>query len=135
MTVRVRYRFVPQISSDALEARDLGNAFYEVVSDLMTEGGSWKAIVPAGSVNVEIPFPGITSASFLVVRTTSVDPTLPPTTITLRKNSTAGENIDITPFGNKEGLLVLTTSGITAVYASNASSSTDMQLTFFVAGV
>jgi hypothetical protein len=134
MSIRVRYKFIPSISSDANEARDLGNPLIEVYSDALVDGGSFRATVPALATNLQIAMPGIANVSFLAIRATSTDSSLAPVTVNLTKNSPSGEVIALVPFGGKESLLVLTTSGITSIYASNPSTTTSMDLTFYVAG-
>lgn len=121
-------------SSTCNEERDLGNGTYEVVSDASGKGGAFKVIIPQSSVNLQVPLNGISEPALLAIRTTSKDPTLPPVSLDLRKNSTTGEVTTITPFAGKEGFYMVTVSGLTSIFFTNASPSTDMEVTIFLAG-
>ena len=139
MAVRTRFKLVLSVSSSANEEKDLGYIQSEQFSDVFGEGGSWKTVVPVSTTDQQLNMPNIADVKLIAIRTTSVDPTLAPVTITIKKNSNTGEAIDIVPVGPtattpKEGWLLLTTTGITAVYATNGSATTAMNVTVFCAG-
>lgn len=135
MTVRVRYAVAVSISSTSAEEKDLGNVKLETVTDVETKGGTWKTVLLAGATNVQLYLDNITTAQLLVIRTLSVDPNVAPVGINIKRNSTSGEAILIQPLGDiKEGIFVITTDGLTSLYASN-SGAVDMNLVLSVAGV
>ncbi len=139
MSVRVRFKFVLSISSDSNESKDLGMLTSEVVSDALNEGGAWKTVIEKETSDQLLNMPNIEEISFLAIRTTSIDPTLSPVDIIIKKDSTGGEEITISPLGPtstnpKEGWMIITTSGVTAIYASNESTTTDMNITVFACG-
>lgn len=121
MSVRIRYSVKVQISSDpSIEDKDLGNLSYELCCDELGEGGVRKFVLAAGAADVSLNLGNISSASFVFIRTTAHDPTLDPSAITVRKNSTGGEAITIQPLPDSaEAHLLLSSTGITALYASN----------------
>lgn len=123
MSVRIRYRVEVVISSSSAEEKDLGNLKYEVVNDEQNEGGTWKTTLAAAAVNTQLQLGNVASAKFVMIRTASKDPTLSPVPVFVRLNSPSGEQIEVTPVGAaKEGIQVLTSGGITALYASNPGS-------------
>jgi hypothetical protein len=134
MTIRFRYKVSLSASSTSNEERDLGNATYEVVSDSSGKGGAVKVIIPKNTTNQQVPLSGISAPSLLAVRTNALDPSLPPVNLDMRKNSTGGEVTTIAPFGAKEGLYMVTVTGLTALYFTNSSTTTDMEVTIFIAG-
>lgn len=121
MAVRVRYSVKVQISSDpATEEKDLGNLSYEVCCDELGEGGVRKFVLAAGASDVALNLGNISSASFIALRTTAHDPTVDPVAITIKKNAIGGEAITVQPLPETaEGHLLLASTGITALYASN----------------
>lgn len=135
MTVRVRYAITLGVSSTTAEEKDLGNGKFEVVDDQQGEGGAWKTTLPKNTSDFQLKLDNIDDACFLFLRTTSKDPTLDPVTITMKRNVIGGEAVPITPLGlAKEGHLLMSTSGLTALYLTNPSTTTDMEVTVFVAG-
>ena len=113
MAVRTRFKLVLSVSSSANEEKDLGYIQSEQFSDVFGEGGSWKTVVPVSTTDQQLNMPNIADVKLIAIRTTSVDPTLSPVTITIKKNSNTGEAIDIVPVGPtattpKEGWLLLT---------------------------
>jgi hypothetical protein len=134
MPVRVRLRIDAAISSTSVEEKDLGNKHYEIVADSQNEGGTWKTRVPAGAVDLNVTLRDVTTGRLLVAATNTVDPNASPGSITLKRNNIAAEAIEIAPMsGTKQGLLALTTNGLTAVFVSNPGT-VDMEITFSVAG-
>ena len=135
MAVRIRYSLKVQISSDAtVEDKDLGNASYEVVSDEYGEGGLREFVLAAASTDVEVALGNIASASFLAIRTRARDPLEDPVEITVKRNGVGNEELPITPLSETaEGHLLLSTSGLTSLHASNAGA-VDMKLAVALIG-
>jgi hypothetical protein len=134
MSVRVRYKIEVAVSSTSAEERDLGNARWEVVTDVQGEKGGGKFTLAAGSTNVSIALGNVSTARLLVIRTTSKDPNQDPVDITIRRNLVGNEAIVIRPLSDaKEGHYVCSTDSMTALFATNAGA-TDMELTIFVVG-
>lgn len=134
MAVRVRYKLEVAISSTTAEEKDLGNVKWEVVTDGIGEGGGWKTTLAAAAADIQIPLDSIAAAKFLVVRTNAKDPLNTPGTINIRRNTVMGEEIAIVPLpSSAEGHFLLSTTGLTALYASNPGT-VDMELTILVGG-
>jgi len=134
MTIRVRYKLEIAISSDQAEERDLGNGKYEIVVDSQGEGGAWKTTLAAGAVNTPVQLPNVSTAKFLVVRTTPKNPNAVPSVVSLRRETVVGEEIKVQSLTtSKEGYFMLTTDSLTALFASNPGT-VEMDLTVFVAG-
>jgi hypothetical protein len=134
MPVRVRYKIQASVSSNSNEDRDLGNVAFEVLTDGLEDGGTWKTKLPAATTDTQVPLDSIASASVLIVRTNSKDPNDQPVAITLKLNSAASTAITIDPMPNSlEGHMLLSTSGITAIYLANPGA-VDMEVTITAAG-
>lgn len=134
MSVRVRYSLTAAISSSSSEAKDLGNGSYEVVDDTQGEGGARKVTLPAGATDVSIPMCDVADAKFFLLRMTPKDPNDDCHEVKIRLNLITNAEIPIEPLGtSKEGYFLVTTTGLTALFATN-TGATDMSLTLFVAG-
>lgn len=134
MSVRVRFRMEASVSSTSNEEKDLGNVAYEDVTDSLGEGGARKNLLAAGATDVEITTREIADKSFILIRTNARQSTDTPGTIEIKKNSVGGEVTSIVPLATtREGFMLLTTTGITAIYASNPGS-VDMEVTVVAAG-
>lgn len=134
MSVRVRFKCEAAVSSTSAEERDLGNKKYEVVSDGLGEGGTWKTLLVAGAVDVEVTLRNVAAARMLMVATNVRDQNQSPSVVNLKRQSNLGEVIAIEPMsGTRTGHMLLTTSGLTAVYLSNPGT-VDMEVTLVVAG-
>ena len=134
MPVRVRYKVEVSVSSSSCEEKDLGNIRWEIVTDKQGEGGGWKTLLAAGAVNVQLPLDSITTARLLVIRTNAKDPNQTPANINIRRNLIGAEEILIKPLTDaKEGHFLLSTDGLTALFASNPGT-VDMELTILVVG-
>jgi hypothetical protein len=134
MSVRIRYRVEVSVSSTTAEERDLGNLKYEILDDSQNDGGSWKTLLLAGTTATQIPLDRTSIVNFLMLKTNPKDPNQPPSVVNITKNSPTGEILVIQPLGtNKDGHLLLATSGITALYAANPGP-TDMELTVVACG-
>ena len=134
MPVRVRAKVDTAISSTTTEEKDLGNKKYEVVSDGLGEGGTWKTKVVASTTDLEVTLRDVAAASLLAISTNAVDPNQTPETIGIKRNTVGNEEIPITPLpGTSQGLFLITTNGLTALFVSN-SGTVDMELIITVAG-
>jgi len=132
MAIRIRFKSQVVISSDSNEFRDLGNATYEILADGLGEGGVWKTLLPKNSTNTQLNFPNLADVKFIYIRTNAKDSTLSPVEVLIRRNLNTNEEIAITPLSStKEGFLAMTTTGLTALFGTNASSTTDMEITIF----
>lgn len=134
MTVRVRYKLDVAISSTQAEEKDLGNGRFEIVVDSQGEGGSWKITLPAGAVDTPIQLPNVTTAKFLVIRTTPKNPNATPSVIGFRRDLITNEVINVMSLStSKEGYFMLTTDSLLALFATNPGT-VDMEITVYVAG-
>lgn len=135
MPVRTRYSLKVQISSQAEpEDKDLGNLSYEVVDDQLGEGGTRKFTLAAGAVNTVLAMGNVATAAIVAIRTNPKDPLDTPSVINVRRNLITAEEIAILPVGNaKEGHFLLSTTGLTALFASNPGTVA-MELTLVVCG-
>lgn len=134
MTIRARYKITASVSSTSAEEKDLANQAWEVVTDTLGEGGSYKTTLAAGATNISIQLSDVASAKFVAVRTAAKDPTQTPVDITLKRNSTTGEALVIRPIGDaKEGHFLMATDALTNLYATNAGS-VDMDVTVVMVG-
>jgi hypothetical protein len=122
------------VSSSTCEDKDLGDLKCEIVSDALGEGGTWKTLLAVGSTNVPLQLNGVSSTKLLMIKTNAKDPNATPGIVTIRRNVVGGEEIPITPLsGSKSGHLLISTSSLTGLFASNAGT-VDMELTVVTAG-
>lgn len=134
MSIRVRYKLAVALSSSSSEEKDLGNYSYEVVNDEQGEGGTWKTTVANGATDVQIQLGNVAAGQLLVVRTAAKDPTESPGAIQLKLNGTGTDPITVDPLGStKEGLFMVTTTGLTTLHVSNPGSVV-MEITVSAAG-
>lgn len=134
MPVRVRVGTAVSISSTSAEERDLGNKNYEVLSDSLGEGGTWKTKILAATSDVEVSLRDVADASLLAISTNAVNSNQTAGSITLKRNTVGNEEIEIVPLaGTARGLFLITTTGLTAIFVSNAGT-VDMEITLTVAG-
>jgi hypothetical protein len=134
MPVRVRCKIEVAISSTSLEERDLCNLRREFVSDRLGEGGSWKMLLAASAVDVSIPLDSVADVNLFGIIATPKDPNQDPQDILIRFNSITGEQRTISSLSDcKEGLALLSTAGITSLFASNPGAA-DMEIILIVAG-
>lgn len=136
MTIRARYKIEVGISSTTAEENDLGNHLWEVVSDAASEGGSRRTALAALATDVELSMAEIAAANLVVVRVQAVDPNDALPEITIKRNTTGNEAIEVGPInGAKEAYLLMTmTTGLTALFASNPSASVAVNVTVVAAG-
>jgi hypothetical protein len=134
MSVRVRYSILSAISSTTAEERDLGNTYWQIVTDEEQKGGTWKTIVPSGSSGVQIQIDNISTITLLIIRTTAVNPNQQPNGVTINLNSPTGPMFLIQPLGAaQEGHFMISTDQVTAVFVTNTGPA-DMNLTVAAAG-
>jgi hypothetical protein len=134
MSVRIRYRIEASVSSTSAEEKDLGNVVYEVVNDESGDGGVRKTLLAGGATDVSIKLNQVTTAKFVLIRTNAKDPTDTLGPIDIKKNAIGGEVTTIEPLpGATEAHMLLVTSGITDLFATN-SGSIDTEVTVMAVG-
>ena len=134
MTVRVRYRIEAPISSSEDERKDLANPTWEVVTDELDEGGIRKFKLAASATDVQLAMGNVQEGKFIAIRTQAADENQDPVQVDIKKNGVGGEAWPIVPIGStKEGHFLVSTTGVTALYATN-TGSVIMDLTLEVAG-
>ena len=134
MSVRIRYKIEAAVSSSSSEEKDLGNLSFEVLSDAAGEGGVRKTLLAVGAADVSVGLNEIATATFILIRTNPHDQNDTPATIQIKKNGVGGEVTEVVPLnGSKNGHMLLSTSGITALYASNPGT-VDMEITVMAVG-
>lgn len=134
MTVRLRYKLELGVSTSSAEDKDLGNHYWEAVTDALGDGGSRKTKLAAAASDVALTMGQVADAKLIAIKTNAVDANDTPGTVEITKNDPANEVIEIVPMSTtKQGFLAMTTTGITALYASNPGS-VDMEVTVVVAG-
>ena len=132
--MRSRYSIQAALSSTSSEEKDLGNKKYEVVSDSLSEGGTWKTRLAPASVDVNLSLRDVAEVKLLVVSTLAVDPNATPGTVTLKLNATVNDPFDIVPLPTaKQGHFLLTTESLTSIFLSNPGA-VEMEVTLTVAG-
>lgn len=120
MAIRVRVQTGVHISSTSAEERDLGSVEVEAVCDTQKDGGSWKITLAAGATNVSAQLSELAECRVLHLRTRPVTATDTPGTVTVKRNGTGAEAWPVEPLPTtKQGLLMITTSGLTALYLTN----------------
>jgi|WetSurMetagenome_2_1015567.scaffolds.fasta_scaffold30888_2 hypothetical protein len=135
MTVRLVYTISVSVSSSSSGEKDLGNPSYKVTCDTQGEGGSRKVTLAAEDEDVEISLGNIASAKFVLIKTNAKDPTLTLPEITIKLNSNTGEEISLAPLsGAKEAHMILSSSEITAIYATNPSTTVDVEVVVLEVG-
>lgn len=128
MAIRVKFEVDLSISENSSEAKDLGNAApWKGTNDLMDSGGAFKQKIAGSATNVEVDLNGLSVARFLGIKTNK--------TIQIKKNSISGEPWTIKALGTGalDGVMVITTDGITTLYITNTSTD-PADITFFMAG-
>jgi hypothetical protein len=132
--MRLRMALDYALSSTSAEEEDLGKGRFFIRTDGMNEGGSLQTVVPDAATDLETIIAHIADISFLIVRTLPVDKNSDGLALTIKLNSDAGEAIVIDPVpGLREGFFMLSTTGLTKVYFTNASGG-DIQVRLIVAG-
>lgn len=135
MPVRIKYSVKASVSSNSdLDDGDLGNLSYDVVDDQQGEGGARKFTLPAGAADIPIQLGNVADAKLILVRTNAKDPLDTPVPIELNFPATTNDAIIVAPVGvAKEGHFLLSTTSLTALFATNPGAI-DMELTLLVVG-
>jgi len=134
MSVRIRYSIEASVSSTPAEEKDLGNVAYEVLDDDSGEGGVRKTLLAGGATDVSVMLTEISAARFVLIRTNAKDSTNTLGVITIKKNAIGGEPITVEPLpGASEAHLLMVTSGITDLFATNAGT-VDTEITVMAVG-
>lgn len=129
MGIRVKFEVQLQLSETTQEGKELGRTSpWSGTNDQQDNGGTWRQRLDAGAADVEVDLNGLASAQLIALKSDQE--------ITFKKDSAAGEVWTLRPLGTGalDGVLLLTTSGITKLYLSNAGSL-DAEVTISVAGV
>jgi hypothetical protein len=123
MTVRVRYTLEASVSSTTAEEKDLGNQAFLTIGDGSAEGGTRKVTIAATTSDVDVTMNQIADAKLIIVRTNAANANDTPGTININLNATTNDDIAVVPLsGTSEGHLLLSTTGVTALFASNPGS-------------
>jgi hypothetical protein len=128
MAVRIRHDIKVTISENPSEVNELGKTTPWVgVNDQQENGGSWTQNIAASTVDQLVDMNGLADATFLAIKTNE--------TITIKKNGAGGEawTIQALGVGSLDGFFVVSTTGVTSIYVSNAGAK-DATVTFMVAG-
>ena len=134
MSVYVRFGITASVSSTSSEEKDLGSFVSEVLDPTQNEGGSRKVTLLGSAVDAQIALCDIADAKFLILKTEPKDPNDDGAEVKIRLNSPTGEEISVKPLGTgKAGYFLITTTGLTALYATNTGAE-DMYLTIVIAG-
>ncbi len=132
MPVTVRYGITVAVSSTSAEEKDLANGAYQVVTNNLIDGGSWKETIPAGTIDQPLTLVNVNDVNLIVIRTNSKDPTQTPGEIRIRRNLITAEQISIIPLsGTPEGHMLLSTDGLTSLYVTNLAG-VDMEMTITI---
>jgi len=111
MAIRLRQSGSVKVSScSQTDTADLGSIAWEVVSDGLGEGGTWKTLVPASTADLQIGLDNVSSVSFLALKTQTKDPTQTAVSLDFKKNAVGGEVFTVQPLvGSKQGFFLITT--------------------------
>jgi len=129
MAIRVKFEIDLQVSENAQGQKELGKtAPWTGTNDQMDNGGTWRQRIDAGDTDVLVDINGLANARMIAIKSSEE--------ISVKKNSAGGEAWTITPLGTgaTDGVFVVTTDGVTALYLTNAGSL-DADVTFSVVGV
>ena len=129
MAIRVKFELDLQVSESSLGQKELGKtAPWAGINDQQDNGGTWRQRIEAGATDVLIDVNGLANARLVAIKTDQE--------ITVKKNDAGGEPWTIRPLGTSalDGVFMITTDGITALYVTNAGSL-DAEVTFSIAGI
>ena len=128
MAVRIRHDIKITISENPSEINELGKTTPWVgTNDQQENGGSWTQNIAASVVDQLVDLNGLADATLLAIKSDE--------TISIKKNSAGGEPWTIQALGvsSLDGFFVISTTGVTSLYVSNAGAK-DATVTFMVAG-
>ena len=129
MGIRTKFLVDLSLSETTSESKELGQSPpWKGTNDQLDDGGTWRRKIIAGATNVLIDLNGLANGRLIAIKSNRE--------ITVRKNSSGGEPWTIRPLGTgaTDGIMVITTDAVTALYVSNAGSE-DAEVTFAVAGM
>jgi len=129
MAVRVSFEIDLRVSENTQALSELGKTPpWKGKSDVLDNGGSWRQRILAGATDVAIDLNGLSNGKLVAIKTTQE--------ISIKKNDAGGEAWIISPLGvgAVEGVFVVTTDAITALYVTN-DGALDAEVTFSIAGL
>jgi len=139
MSARARIINHIMLSSSANEEKDFGNLKSEVYTDVFEGHSPVLAVLNTSEADVLLPSSTLGDIRIIFLKISANDETQLPADVEIKLNSTGADPITISPIGPKttslkEGWLIMTVSGVTAVYATNTSSSVKMKISGFFTG-
>lgn len=129
MSVRTKFSIDYSISENSGGGKELGQTPpWTGTTDALDDGGTWRRRIIAGATDVLIDLNGLTTCRLLTLKTTQ--------TITWKINNTSSTPITLRALGTgaTDGVLFMTTDGVTAIYLSNAGT-VDAEVTVTIAGI
>lgn len=128
MAIRVNFEIRLQLSETTQDSQELGKtAPWRGVNDQQINGGTFLQRITAGATDVLIDLNGLANATMVAIKSSEE--------ITVKKNSAGGEPWTIKPLGigALDGVMVITTDGVTSLFVSNPGA-VDANVTFAFAG-
>lgn len=128
MSIRIKFSIDYSISESNAGSKELGlSPPWVGITDAMDDGGTWRRRIASGASDVLIDLNGLTTCRFLTIKTTQ--------TITWKINSSGNTANTIRALGTGalDGILVMTTDDVTALYLSN-DGDVDAEVTITIAG-
>jgi len=128
MAIRVNFEILLQLSETTQESKELGKTSpWRGTNDQQINGGTFLQRIAAGASDVLVDLNGLANGTLLGIKSSEE--------ITIKKNSAVGEAWTIKPLGigALDGVMLITTTGVTSLYVSNAGSI-DADVTFAFAG-
>lgn len=128
MGIRVKFEVQLQLSETTQEGKELGRTPpWSGTNDQQDNGGTWRQRLDAGATDVEVDLNGLANGRLIAMKCDQE--------ISFKKDSAAGEPWTLRPLGtgSLDGVFLLTTTGVTKLYLTNAGSL-DAEVTISVAG-
>lgn len=128
MGIRIKFVLDVSLSENSAGGKDLGSTpSWTGTNDNMDDGGTFRRRFAGSSTDVLVDLNGLSTGRFIAIKTTQ--------TITIKKNATSGEAWTIQALGTgaTDGIMIITTNGVTALYIS-VPGTTAAEVTFSLAG-
>jgi len=128
MAIRVTFEILLQLSENTTEGKELGKSPpWRGKNDQQDNGGTFLQRIAAGSTDVAVDLNGLSNGTMLAIKSDQE--------ISVKKNSAGGEAWTIKPLGTGalDGVMFITTDGVTSLFVTNAGSL-DADVTFAFAG-